>query len=62
MSRCCGETASDAVCSRARLNWEIGLDLVRGAGAIVTATETCVFDLLHTAGTEEFKTLSKVIK
>ena len=53
---------ADAVCSRARLNWEIGLDLMRKAGAIVTSTEVCVFDLLHAAGTEEFKALSKVIK
>ena len=53
---------ADAVCSRARLNWEIGLDLMRKAGAIVTSTEVCVFDLLHTAGTDEFKALSKVIK
>ena len=53
---------ADAVCSRARLNWEIGLKLMERAGAMITSTETCVFDLLHRAGSDEFKALSKVIK
>jgi len=40
-------------------------DLRRGhdrAGAIVTSTEVCVFDLLERAGSDEFKLLSKAIK
>ncbi len=53
---------ADAVCSRARLNWEVALDLLRTVGAVVTSTEICIFDLLGKAGTEEFKALSKVIK
>jgi nicotinamidase-related amidase len=53
---------ADAVCSRAKANWKIGLDLARQQGAIVTSTETCVFDLLGRAGTDEFKAMSKAVK
>lgn len=53
---------ADAVCSRTAANRELGLGLVARAGAIVTAAETCVFDLLGRAGSDEFRALSKVIK
>jgi nicotinamidase-related amidase len=53
---------SDAVSSRTNGNWRIGLELARDAGAVVTSTETAVFDLLHEAGGEDFKALSKLIK
>lgn len=53
---------ADAVCSRAKASWRIGLDLAARAGAIPTSTEVCVFDLLGRAGTDEFRALSKAIK
>ena len=53
---------ADAVCSRTKANWQIGLQLAERAGAIVSSTETCVFDLLGCAGTDDFKALSKLIK
>jgi nicotinamidase-related amidase len=53
---------SDAVSSRTKANWRIGLDLAAAAGAIVTSTEVCVFDLLQRAGSDDFKALSKAIK
>jgi len=53
---------ADAVCSRAKANWRIGLDLADRAGAIPTSTEVCVFDLLGRAGSDEFRTLSKLIR
>lgn len=53
---------ADAVCSRSPVNRELGLGLMARAGALVTATETCVFDLLGRAGSDEFRALSKVIK
>jgi nicotinamidase-related amidase len=53
---------ADAVCSRTAANRELGLGLMARAGAIVTATEACVFDLLERAGSDEFRALSKVIK
>jgi len=52
----------DATASRKKSNWRTGLELVRDAGALVTSTETCVFDLLGKAGTPAFKTLSQAIK
>ena len=53
---------ADAVCSRTKANWQIGLGLAERTGAIVTSTEVCVFDLLERAGSDEFKLLSKAIK
>lgn len=52
----------DAVCSRAKENWKIGTEFMREAGAVVTSTETVLFQLLKMAGTEEFKAISKRIK
>jgi nicotinamidase-related amidase len=53
---------ADAVVSRAPANVHIGLDLCRLAGAIVTATETVVFDALRKAGSDEFRALSRLLK
>jgi nicotinamidase-related amidase len=53
---------ADAVCSRTGMNRELGLGLMERAGAIITSTETCVFDLLGRAGSDEFRALSRAIK
>jgi nicotinamidase-related amidase len=53
---------ADAVCSRTKQNWRIGLELARQHGAVVSSTEVCVFDLLGCAGTDEFKAMSKAVK
>jgi nicotinamidase-related amidase len=53
---------ADAVVSRTQPNWEIGLDLMRRSGAVLTSTEVVVFDLLQRAGTDDFKALSRLIK
>ena len=53
---------SDAVCSRKKSDFETGRELMRDAGAVITCTETVLFQLLEKAGTPEFKTLSKRIK
>ena len=53
---------ADAVSSRTSANREIGLGLMARAGAVITSTEVCVFDLLGRAGSDEFRALSKVIK
>jgi len=52
----------DASCSRTKENWKIGMEFMREAGAVVTCTETVLFQLLKVAGTEEFKAISKRIK
>lgn len=54
--------ARDAVCSRSRDNWINGLELIKEMGGRITNTETAVFDLLKVSGTDEFRTLSKLIK
>jgi len=53
---------ADAVVSRAPTNVRIGLELCNRAGAVVTATETVVFDALKRAGTDEFRALSRLLK
>jgi len=53
---------SDAVCSRTKGDWKTGIEFVRDAGAVITSTETVLFQLLKVAGTEEFKAISKRIK
>jgi nicotinamidase-related amidase len=53
---------ADAVCSRTKANWRIGLERLRAEAATITSTETTVFDLLGKAGTDEFKALSKLLK
>lgn len=52
----------DAVCSREKENWKTGVEFMRDSGAVVTCTETVLFQLLKVAGTEEFKAISKRIK
>jgi nicotinamidase-related amidase len=53
---------SDAVCSRTKANWRIGTDRLRAGGAVITSTESVVFELLERAGTDDFRALSKLIK
>jgi isochorismate hydrolase len=53
---------SDAVCSRTKGNWKTGVEFMRDAGAVITSTETVLFQLLNRAGTEEFRAISKRIR
>jgi len=53
---------SDAVCSRFTENYINGLALMADMGAVITNTETVVFDLLECAGKPEFKAISPLIK
>jgi nicotinamidase-related amidase len=53
---------ADAVCSRRRDNLDLGLAQARQAGAIVTTTETVVFQLLGRAGTPAFRELAKLLR
>lgn len=53
---------ADAVISRTAANLALGIDLARQAGALVTSTETVVFDALATAGTDDFKALSRLLR
>ena len=53
---------SDAVCSRTKDNSDTALELMRDAGAVITCTETVLFQLLERAGTDDFKAISKLVK
>ncbi len=52
----------DAVVSRETMNWETGVEYMRQAGAVITVTETVLFQLLGKSGSPEFKAISKLIK
>lgn len=52
----------DAVTSRTDENWQVGLRLMERAGALITSTETIIYQVMKKAGTPEFKEMLKVIK
>ncbi len=52
----------DGVASRTKENFLNGIELIKSLGAVITNTETAVFDLLKISGTPEFKMMSKMIK
>ncbi|MFH1490955.1 MAG: hydrolase [Pseudomonadota bacterium] len=52
----------DAVGSRTDEDRRVGLDLMNRAGAVITSTETVIYQLLKKAGTKEFKTMLKMMK
>lgn len=56
------QVVKDAVCSRFKENYLNGLELMQGVGAVVTNTETVLFDLLKVAGTPEFKVISRLLR
>ena len=54
--------ASDAVSSRTELNWRIGLERMRSAGAILSSTEMMIYELLRSSGAPAFKELLPYLK
>jgi nicotinamidase-related amidase len=54
--------ACDAVSSRAELNWRIGLDRMRSAGAILSSTEMMIYELLRSSGAPAFRELLPYLK
>ena len=52
----------DAVDSRTEENWRVGLRLMERAGALITATETVIYQILKKAGTKEFKKMLKIMR
>jgi isochorismate hydrolase len=53
---------NDAVMSRKKENWRVGVEMATAAGAVITSTEAALFQLLMVAGTDEFRRLSKLVK
>jgi len=54
--------AGDAVSSRSPQDRELGLSKMQRAGALLTSSETALFELLGRAGTEEFKQIQGLVK
>lgn len=53
---------SDAVSSRTKENWKIGLERMRENGAIILSTEMLMYEMLVDAKTKEFKECSALLK
>jgi len=53
---------ADAVTSRTQANWRLAMDQLRQAGAVVTTTETVLFQLLGQADTDDFRELARLIR
>ena len=53
---------ADAVTSRFEEHRRVALEQMRDMGAVITSAETCIFDLLHCAGTAEFKKVSPLVR
>ncbi|MGC2322549.1 MAG: hydrolase [Terriglobales bacterium] len=54
--------ASDAVSSRTELNWQIGLERMRAAGAVISSTEMMIYELLRTSSGPAFKEMLQHLK
>jgi nicotinamidase-related amidase len=53
---------TDAVSSRTKANFRVGMAQLRGLGVVESSVETAMFDLLGRAGGDDFKALSKLIR
>jgi nicotinamidase-related amidase len=54
--------AADAVSSRTELNWKIGLDRMRDAGAVISSTEMMIYELMRASSSAAFKELLPHLK
>ena len=53
--------AADAVSSRTELNWKLGLERMRAAGAVLSSTEMMIYELLGKSGSQ-FKEMLQYLK
>jgi len=54
--------AADAVGSRSELNWKLGLERMREAGAVISSAEMMVYELLGKSGSPVFKEILQYLK
>jgi len=52
----------DAICARNKLDYQNALEIAAAAGAVVTTSETVLFQLLRTSTAKEFKNISTLVK
>ncbi|MBX3437519.1 MAG: isochorismatase family protein [Planctomycetaceae bacterium] len=53
---------ADAVGSRSELDWRIALDRMAGGGAVITTTESVLFEWCERSDVPEFKQISQLVK
>jgi nicotinamidase-related amidase len=56
------QVVADAVTSRTQANWRLAMAHLRQAGAVVTTTETVLFQLLRHADSDDFRELARLIR
>lgn len=56
------QVVTDATSSRTEANWRLGLDKMRAGRVLLTSVEMALYELLHEAGTPEFRDILKIIK
>jgi nicotinamidase-related amidase len=54
--------AADAVSSRAELNWKLGVERMRDAGAVISSTEMMLYELMGKSGTPVFKEMLRWVR
>jgi nicotinamidase-related amidase len=54
--------AADAVSSRSELNWKLGLERMRAAGAVLSSAEMMIYELLGKSGSPAFKEMLQYLK
>jgi nicotinamidase-related amidase len=54
--------ASDAVSSRTKWNWEIGLERMRAAGAVISSTEMMIYELMRSSSSPAFQEMLPHLK
>jgi nicotinamidase-related amidase len=56
------QVAEDAVGSRSKANWKLGLHKMERAGAVLTSVETALFELLRGSDAAEFREVQALVK
>jgi nicotinamidase-related amidase len=56
------QVVSDAISSRAPENVSVAIERMRSSGVTITSTEMVIYELLQTAGTDEFKAMLPYVK
>ena len=54
--------AEDCISSRSPEDKRVALERMRAEGAVITTCESILFELARVAGTDEFKTISRLVK
>jgi nicotinamidase-related amidase len=53
---------ADAVSSRTELNWKLGIERMKEAGAVISSAEMMIYELLSKSGSAEFKEMLQYLK